>query len=187
MEEKTHKIHKLFFSTFLLSACTFGGGYVIVPLMRKKFVDELHWLDEQEMMDLTAIAQAAPGPIAVNCSILVGYRISGVMGAMFAILGTILPPLLIISLVTLFYQAFRENHVIATMMLGMQAGIAAIIADVVLSMSKPIVMNKRKMPLILLLGSFIAVCLFHVHMIAVLFICGLLGGVDAWSHRKEQK
>ena len=72
---------KLFSSTFSLSAFTLGGGYVIVPLMRKKFVDELHWLEEKEMLDLTAIAQSSPGALAVNASILIGYRIAGVLGA----------------------------------------------------------------------------------------------------------
>ena len=66
---------KLFTATFLLSAFTFGGGYVIVPLMKGRFVDDLGWLEEGEMLDLTAIAQSAPGPIAVNAAILVGCRV----------------------------------------------------------------------------------------------------------------
>ena len=67
---------KLFTSTFYLSAFTFGGGYVIIPLMKKKFADDLHWIEEKEMLDLTAIAQSAPEPIAVNAAILIGYRIA---------------------------------------------------------------------------------------------------------------
>ena len=89
---------KLFCSTFYLSAFTFGGGYVIIPLMRKKFVEQLHWIDEEEMMDLTAIAQSSPGAIAVNASILVGYRVAGVPGALVTVLGTVLPPLIILSI-----------------------------------------------------------------------------------------
>ena len=77
----------LFTSTFTLSAFTFGGGFVIIPLMRKKFVEQLHWIDEEEMMDLTAIAQSSPGAIAVNASILVGYRVAGVPGALVTVLG----------------------------------------------------------------------------------------------------
>lgn len=182
--ENKHKLQKLFFSTFLLSTCTFGGGYVIVPLMRKKFVEELHWINEQEMMDLTAIAQSAPGPIAVNCSILIGYHVGGRMGVVASLLGTILPPLLIISMVTIFYQSVRENQIIERTMLGMQAGIAAIIADVVWTMSKPIRTSKRKM--ILWMGSFFAVCLFHINIAAVLLSCGILGGIAAWHNKKEQ-
>ena len=100
------KYKKLFFSTFKLSACTFGGGFVIIPLMRKKFVEELGWIQEDEMMDLAAIAQSSPGAIAVNASILVGYHVAGIPGAMLTVLGTVLPPLIIISIISTFYQAF---------------------------------------------------------------------------------
>ena len=92
MKEKK-KYWTLFLSVMQLSAFTFGGGFVIIPLMRKKFVEKLHWLDEQEMLDLTAIAQSSPGAIAVNASILVGYRVAGVPGALLTVAGTILPPL----------------------------------------------------------------------------------------------
>ncbi|MEG2550561.1 MAG: chromate transporter, partial [Erysipelotrichaceae bacterium] len=73
---------KLFRATFSLSAFTFGGGYVIVPLMRRKFVDDYHWIDEKEMIDMVAIAQSAPGAMAVNTSILVGYRLAKIKGAL---------------------------------------------------------------------------------------------------------
>ena len=86
---------KLFCSTFYLSAFTFGGGYVIIPLMRKKFVEQYHWIEEEEMLDLTAIAQSSPGAIAVNASILIGYRLAGLFGALVTVLGTVLPPLIL--------------------------------------------------------------------------------------------
>ena len=93
MEKKSKVLRKLFFSTLYLSTFTFGGGYVIVTLMKNKFVDELHWIDEEEMMDLVAISQSSPGPLAINASILVGYRMAGVVGALITILATALPPL----------------------------------------------------------------------------------------------
>ena len=74
MENRKKILMKLFVSTLYLSAFTFGGGYVIVTLMKKKFVDEYHWIEENEMLDLVAIAQSAPGPIAVNGAIVVGYK-----------------------------------------------------------------------------------------------------------------
>ena len=92
---------QLFLSTFRISACTFGGGFVIVPLLRRRFVEELGWINEQEMLDLTAIAQSSPGPIAVNAAILVGYRAAGLSGALVTLLGSVLPPLMIISLISL--------------------------------------------------------------------------------------
>lgn len=74
---RKHVLWKLFVSTLYLSAFTFGGGYVIVTLMKEKFVDELHWMEEDEMLDLIAIAQSAPGAIAVNGAIVVGYKLAG--------------------------------------------------------------------------------------------------------------
>ena len=83
----TDKIKKLFISTLYLSTFTFGGGYVIITLLKKKFVDELHWIDEEEILDLVAIAQSSPGPIAVNGSIVIGYKIAGIPGIISATLG----------------------------------------------------------------------------------------------------
>ena len=121
MKEKWKVLKKLFFEALYLSAFTFGGGYVIVSLMKKKFVDELHWIDEAEMLDLVAIAQSAPGPIAVNGAIVVGYKLAGLSGAVVAILATILPPLVILSVISFFYEAFRDNRLVSTLLFGMQA------------------------------------------------------------------
>ena len=102
MKEKRTVLWKIFISTLYLSAFTFGGGYVIVSLMKKKFVDEYHWIEENEMLDLVAIAQSAPGAIAVNGAIVVGYKLAGIAGVMTAILGTVIPPFLILSILSVF-------------------------------------------------------------------------------------
>ena len=86
--------------TFYLSAVTFGGGFVIIPLMKKKFSDDLKWIEKDELLNLVAIAQSAPGSVAVNSSILIGYRVCGVLGALITILGTVLPPLIILSTIS---------------------------------------------------------------------------------------
>ncbi|MFR6332280.1 MAG: chromate transporter [Eisenbergiella sp.] len=121
----------LFKSMFVLSACTFGGGFVIVSLMKKKFVEELQWLDESEMLDITAITQSSPGPLPVNASVIIGYRMGGILGSLTAILGTIIPPMLIISVISLFYTEFRTNTYIAIALQVMRARVAAVIMDVV--------------------------------------------------------
>lgn len=123
---------KTVFSTLYLSTFTFGGGYVIVTLMKNKFVDELHWIDEEEMLDLVAIAQSSPGAIAVNGAIVVGYKLAGLPGVLLSILGAILPPMIILSAISFFYDAFRSNLIVGTMLKGMQSGVAAVIASVVL-------------------------------------------------------
>jgi chromate transporter len=178
---------KLFFSTFKLSACTFGGGFVIIPLMRKKFVDELGWIEEEEMLDLTAIAQSSPGAIAVNASILVGYHVAGVLGAMLTVLGTVLPPLIIISIISMFYQAFRDNVIVNMAMAGMLCGVAAVICDVVINMAKTILQKKRILPVLVMLGSFVATRFFSVNIIVIILACGVIGAIDTWHQGKKQK
>lgn len=80
MKQHQRMMGELFLSTLKISAFTFGGGYVIVPLMRKRFVEELNWIDEQEMLDLISVSQSAPGPLAVNAALMVGYRMAGIPG-----------------------------------------------------------------------------------------------------------
>ena len=182
-----HKYRELFFSTFKLSASTFGGGFVIIPLIRKKFVEQLGWVEEDEMMDLTAIAQSSPGAIAVNASILVGYHVAGFPGAMLTVLGTVLPPLIIISVISMFYQAFRDNAIVNMAMAGMLCGVAAVICDVVINMAKTIFQKKRLLPVIVMLGSFVAVRFFSVNIIVIILVCGIIGAADTWYQARTQK
>ena len=175
---KQNTFTKLFLSTFQLSACTFGGGFVIIPLMQKKFVDELHWIEEQEMMDLTAIAQSSPGAIAVNASILVGYHVAGVFGALITVLGTVLPPLVIISVISFFYTAFRDNVIVNMAMTGMLAGVAAVICNVVITMGKSIFQKKRVLPIAVLFASYVAVRFMKINIILIILVCAAIGVVD---------
>ncbi|MBR7927568.1 chromate transporter [Aerococcaceae bacterium zg-ZUI334] len=175
---------KLFIITFKLSAVTFGGGFIIIPLMRQKFVEELHWLDEDEMLDLTVIAQSSPGSISVNASILIGYRVAGMLGALTAVLGTALPPLIIISIVSLFYRAFRDNLYVHLVMKGMLPAVAAVIFDVVFRMGKNVLKDREILPIIVMILSFISVHYFHVNILLVILICALIGG---WNTLYQQK
>lgn len=186
-DRKKFKFAQLFFSVFRLSACTFGGGFVIVPLMRKRFVKELGWIEEQEMLDITAIAQSSPGAIAVNASILVGYHVAGIPGALLTVLGAVTPPLIIISIISLFYQAFRDNAVVSLVMTGMLCGVAAVIFDVALDLAKTIVQQRRVLPLLVMLGTFCAVRFFSVNIILIILICGIIGAVETLYHEKRNK
>ena len=169
------KLFKLFTSTFYLSAFTFGGGYVIISLMKKKFVDELHWMEEEEMLNYTAIAQSAPGAVAVNGSILVGFRIAGFPGAVAAIFGTILPPLIIISILFFFYEAFRSNPLVGAVLMGMQAGVAAVIADVVVNLASTIIKKKDHISSIIMVLAFAATYSFGVNVMAIIGVCAVIG------------
>ena len=105
-----------------ISACTFGGGFVIVTFMRRRFAEELHWLEEDEMLDLIALAQSSPGAIAVNTAILLGWRTAGFLGMLAAVLGTILPPMLILGIISYFYAAFASYRCVALALRGVPTG-----------------------------------------------------------------
>lgn len=160
-----------------LSAFTFGGGYVIVTLMRSKFVNKLHWLTEDEMLDYTAIAQAAPGAVAVNASILVGNRLGGAAGVFVAVLGTVLPPFAILSVLSYGYAVVQNNQVVQWVLQGMQAGVAAVVADVTVSLVLPYLRDKKYRSLFVILLTFILVAFFEVNIVFVLlgaFVIALL-------------
>lgn len=176
---------KLFTSTLYLSTFTFGGGYVIVSLMKKQFVDKLGWIDEQEMLNFTAIAQSSPGSVSINASILLGYRVGGIWGVPVAILGTTLPPMLIIMVVSLFYDAFRQNPIVGAVLLGMQAGIAAVIADVVAGLGTSVLKEKNSISNVVMVLAFVATYCFRVHVTVVIGVCGLIGAVQALARKKK--
>lgn len=180
-------LQKLFLSTLYLSAFTFGGGYVIVTLMKKKFVDEYHWIEENEMLDLVAIAQSSPGPIAVNGAIVVGYKLAGLAGVLVAIIGTIIPPFLIISAVSVCYEAFRSSFLVSEMLKGMQAGVGAVIASVTYEMGAGVVKEKDKWSLVILVCAFAAACFFKVNVIYIVLFCGAIGAIRTIrAKRREQ-
>jgi len=166
---------KLFSSTFILSAFTVGGGYVIVPLMRKTFVDKLHWIDQEEMMDLIAIAQSAPGPIAVNTSILVGYKIAHIPGALITLLGTILPPLIILTLLSFIYSAIKDNRIVQALFYGMSIGVAVVILDAVTTMARTILDTKRILPIVLMVAAFIATYALKWNIVLIILSCAAIG------------
>lgn len=187
MKEKRTVLWKIFISTLYLSAFTFGGGYVIVSLMKKKFVDEYHWIEENEMLDLVAIAQSAPGAIAVNGAIVVGYKLAGIAGVMVAILGTVIPPFLILSILSVFYQAFRSNYVVSQMLEGMQAGVGAVIASVVFDMGEPIIKEKDILSILILAGAFIASYMWKINVVFIILFCGVLGVCRTLLGKRRRK
>lgn len=162
------KLWTLFSSSFYLSTFTFGGGYVIVPLLRKKFVEDLNWIEENEMMDLVAIAQSSPGSLAVNATILIGYKIDGVRGALITTLGTVLPPLILLSIISYFYVAFKQNIYINAALGAMAAGVAAVVIDVVIKMYKNVMQDKRNDSLIIMILVFIAGYFLNINIILII-------------------
>ena len=179
------KLRKLFFSTLYLSTFTFGGGYVIVSLLKNKFVDELGWITQDEMMDLVAIAQSTPGSIAVNGAIVVGYKIAGIAGILVSILGAVLPPFVILTIISAVYSAFKQNFAIQALLTGMKSGVSAVIISVVVDMG----IVKLREP-ILILGmvlAFVANYWFKVNVVLIIVIAACVGAMVTYMKGRRQK
>ena len=175
MKKDYSKLWVLFKSMFALSACTFGGGFVIVSLMKKRYVEELKWLEEDEMLDVTAITQSAPGPLPVNASVIIGYRIAGIIGSLTAILGTILPPMIIISVISLFYEQFRTNPYINTAL------------QVVINLAANVVHTRRSLYIGMMMIAFIATYVLDVSAMIIILTCLGIGLIDLMIQTTKNK
>ena len=179
---------QLFVSMLYISACTFGGGFVIVSFMKRRFVNHLHVLEEQEMLDLIALAQSAPGAIAVNAAILAGWRVAGWAGAASAVLGTVIPPLVILSVISVFYEAFATNRYVALVFRGMQAGVAAVITDVAIGLAGKVIQERSALHIALMAAAFLAAFFGKVNAVLILLAAAGIGLCAAlWRCRKERR
>lgn len=185
MEKKNVNLLKLFLSMMTISAFTFGGGFVIIGMMRKKFCDELHWVSDDEVLDMTAIAQSAPGALAVNSAVIFGYRIAGIAGALTSVLATIIPPIVIISVVCMIYDAFSTNVIVQTALQVMRAGVVAIIVDVVIDLAGNVVKTKNILNICLMIAAFVATWYFKVSSIVIILLFIVLGLGMSMLNRKE--
>ena len=166
---------ELFKSTFLISAFTVGGGFVIIPLLRAKYVDEYGWLDDKETLNLVSIAQSMPGVVACNSAIMLGYRMASLAGTLTALLATILPPLITISIISCFYDLFAHNEYVRYALKGMQCGATAIIINVAYDLLKKQLKKKLALPLAIIAATFIANHFFGLNIMLLVVLDGLIG------------
>lgn len=172
----------LFSEMFRLSAFTFGGGYVIVPLMQRSFVDKLGWIGEKEMLDYTAIAQSSPGAVAINTAIMVGMHVGGALGAAVSLFAAILPPLIIITVISFFYEAFADNTAVAAVLRGMRAGVCAVILDAVITLIEKMMKDFSRQSAVswlrvaMIPASFLAVFALKINA-AIVILAGALIGI----------
>lgn len=165
----------LFKSTFLISLFTVGGGFVIIPLLKAKYVDEYQWITDKDALDMVAIAQSMPGVVACNSAIILGYRMAGILGTIVALGATILPPLITLSLVAYFYDVVIQNTVIKMALKGMQCGATALIVSVGLDLIIKQAKKKLILPLLILVGTFGANVFFDVNIIILVIIDAIIG------------
>ena len=175
----------LFTSMLFISAFTFGGGSVIIPLMRKKIVRELGWLSEEEMLDIVAIAQSSPGAVSVNVAAQIGYRTTGKMGMLLAAFATVLPPFLWIVIVSLFYDAFRTSPIVDAILRSMQPVVAAVILRAAWDMIQSIRQKQATAGWLLFVAA-LALGLSGVNVIWILLGGGVLGAVISIAGGKRR-
>ena len=186
--KKRNRLLKIFLSTLYLSAFTFGGGYVIITLMKQKFVDELHWIDDDEMLDMVAIAQSSPGPIAVNGAVIIGYKLEGIAGVFSAVLGAVLPPFVILTVISMFYSAFKNLFVVQSLLTGMKAGVSAVILSVVYDMAAGVVKGKDPVNIAVMILAFVATYFGKVNVVFVILITIAFGAVRTiWREKRGTK
>lgn len=170
-----HFFWVLFKSTFIISAFTVGGGFVIIPLLKGKYVDEYHWLTDKEALDLVAIAQSMPGVVAANSAIILGYRMAGVLGTLTALIATILPPLITLTIISYCYDFFIQNTIIKMILRGMQCGATALIVNVGIDLLVKQCKKKLVLPALIIVGTFIGNAFFDLNIMYLVLLDGLIG------------
>lgn len=163
------------FLTFLkIGAFTFGGGYAMIPLIQNEMVEKKKWITNEEMMDIIAIAEATPGVLAVNSATFVGYKVGKFMGSLIATLGVVLPSLIVITIISIFFKDFLEYKYVSYAFMGIRAGVAVLILNAALKMSKHF--PKTKTSYILLAIAIIASLIFDIRTIYII-IFGIAAGI----------
>lgn len=173
---------KLFISFFKIGGFTIGGGFAMIPLMEREVVEKNRWLDEKEFIDILAVAQSTPGIFAVNMATYVGRKMAGARGAFLAVLGNIMPSLLSILAIAMFFSHFRENPVIEHIFMGVRPAVVALIAAPAFRMAKSLDIgwNNFWIPI---LGA-VLISFMGVSPIYVILGAGLGGFIYGWIKRR---
>ena len=170
------KLFDMFITFFKIGAFTLGGGYAMLPIIQKEVVEKKKWIDETEFLDMVAISQSAPGPLAVNISAFVGQKMKGIMGLIISTLGAILPSVIIIILIASVFIGIENSPIVQRIFQGIRPAVVALIAVPVISMGKTANVNKRNFIIPLL--AVILVAFFNVTPIYVILGAAVIGILD---------
>lgn len=165
----------LFITIFKINAITFGGGYTIAPVLMEEFVDKRKVISKDEMLDLIALAQSSPGALAVSISLLIGYKLKGIKGAIICILAAVLPPLIVISLVFLFYKEFANNEYVRAALRGMSGVIVAILLVTTYKLFTIAIKDNKLVSCMLALASFVLGFFTNINNALIILSLALFG------------
>lgn len=168
------KLIEIFLIFIKIGTFTIGGGYAMIPLIEKEVVDKKKWINRDDFLDMLALAQSSPGPIAVNVSVFVGYKVAGVPGSIFAVLGAILTAFLILLVVAMYFIGIKDNAVVERIFKGIRPAVVALIAAPVIRMSKNAKINRKT--IFILIATVVFVGFLKVNPIYAI-ITSALGGI----------
>ena len=177
LKERYRQLWKVFATFFKIGAFTFGGGYAMIPLIQREAVDKHGWVTEDDILDIIAIAESTPGPIAINSATFVGYRACGVLGSVAATLGVVLPSFVLIFAISFVLRQFQEIKAVQYAFQGIRAGVLALLCKALWGMYKK---NKKNWAsYIVMAGSFVLTAVVDVSVLPVLIGCAVFGLVTA--------
>lgn len=175
---------KIFFAFFKIGLFTFGGGYSMIPLIHYYAVDKYKWIDEKEFIDIIAIAESTPGPIAINSATYVGYKTNKTIGSIMATLGVVLPSIIIITLISAFLMTFKENQIVEYAFMGIRVGVSVLILNAGLRIYKKL--PKNLFTYIIMVSSFILAFLDIIPIVFIILIGGVIGILSQVLLNKEE-
>ena len=179
------KLWELFITFFKIGGFTFGGGYAMIPLIQKEVVDNKQWVSDEDILDIVAIAESTPGPIAINSATFIGYKTAGVLGSFFATLGVVLPSFVIISVIAYLLQEFATYNVVKWAFFGIRAGVLSLVTKSLWTMYK-----KAPKGLLALIISIVSLCLvafLKVNALIVIALGAIVGLVSSEIKRRRAK
>ena len=179
------KLWQIFVTFLKIGAFTFGGGYAMIPLIQREAVDHRKWVTEDDILDIVAIAESTPGPIAINSATFVGYRAAGVLGSAAATFGVVLPSFVIILALSFVLQQFQEVRAVQYAFRGIQAGVLALLFKALWTMYKKA--PKGWAAYVVMAGSFVATAVLQINVLFVIIGCAVFGLVTAMLAERRMK
>ncbi len=170
---KAKRILGLFLTFLKIGAFTFGGGYAMIPVIQREIVDKNGWIEEKDILDIIAIAESTPGPIAINSATFVGYQTAGFWGAAAATFGVVLPAFTIIYIISFFLRQFQELKAVKYAFMGIRAGVLSLLINALISMAKKC--PKNIFSYVVAALSFLIVIIFDVNVLFVIIGCAVTG------------
>ena len=180
---KLKTLWQVFASFFKIGAFTFGGGYAMIPLIQNEAVEKRGWVTDDDILEVIAIAESTPGPIAINSATFVGYRAAGVLGSMCATLGVVLPSFVIILAISFVLKQFQDIRAVQYAFQGIRAGVLALLCKSLWTMYKK--SPKGWAAYIVMAGAFILTAIFDFNVIFVIIGCGVFGLVTSTYLKKK--